>query len=196
MNNEKTLMDLVDNERTDKNTIHAFLELYEELFKMKKNTATKVLEVGLGQCGACHCGSIKLWRDYFINANVYGIDIYDEIHLWDGIKNDERIHIYTSTDAYDEKNVKRLFVDNNIRFDIVLDDGSHRLDDMKKFIKLYSLLLKDDGILIIEDIPSITWLYELKNIVPDELKKYIKTYDLRYKKSRYDDIVFTINKSV
>ena len=34
MNNEKTLMDLVDNERTDKNTIHAFLELYEELFKI------------------------------------------------------------------------------------------------------------------------------------------------------------------
>jgi len=36
----------------------------------KKNTAKNVLEVGI-----YNGGSIKLWNDFFTNANVYAIDI-------------------------------------------------------------------------------------------------------------------------
>ena len=35
----------------------------------------------------------------------------------------------------------------------------------------------------------------LKNEVPEHLKPFIKIYDLRKNKNRYDDIVFTIDKS-
>ena len=35
---------------------------------------------------------------------------------------------------------------------------------------------------------------KLISITPESLKPYIKTYDLRNNKGRYDDIVFTINK--
>ena len=78
---------------------------------------------------------------------------------------------------------------------MVLDDGPHTLDSMKTFIKLYSQLLTNDGILIIEDVQSYDWLELLTNETPDHLKQYIKTYDLRKNKNRYDDIVFTIDKS-
>tara|TARA_Y100000389_G_C17466258_1_gene525914 strand:+ start:4640 stop:5233 length:594 start_codon:yes stop_codon:yes gene_type:complete len=192
---QKTLLDLVDNSRTDKNTIHAYLDLYEELFKSKKSSATNILEVGLGQRGNCHCGSAKLWFDYFLNADIYAIEIYDESYLWEGIKNKERIKIYTSTNAYNEIEFNEKLLKKNIKFDILLDDGSHTLHDMKTFIKLYTQILKDDGILVIEDIPNIGWLDILKNEVPEHLKSYIKTYDLRYKKNRFDDIVFTIDLS-
>jgi hypothetical protein len=77
----------------------------------------------------------------------------------------------------------------------MLDDGPHTLESMIKFIKLYSQVIEDDGILIIEDVQSIYWIDVLKNEVPDNLKKFIKIYDLRYIKNRYDDIVFTIDKS-
>lgn len=193
--NDKTLMELVDNSRTDKNTIHAYLELYQKLFKSKKSSANNILEVGLGQRGNCHCGSAKLWFDYFLNADIYAIDIYDESYLWEGIKNKERIKLFTSTNAYNEIEFNEKLLKKNIKFDILLDDGSHILDDMKQFIKLYTQILKDDGILIIEDIPKIEWLDILKNEVPEHLKSYIKTYDLRYKKNRFDDIVFTIDLS-
>ena len=66
---------------------------------------------------------------------------------------------------------------------------------MKSFIKLYSQIMTDDGILIIEDVQSWDWIDILKNEVPDSLKKYIKVYDLRPNKNRYDDIVLTIDKS-
>jgi len=43
-------------------------------------------------------------------------------------------------------------------------------------------------------VQSMDWLPILQTVVPDELKKCIKMYDLRKIKGRYDDIVFTIDK--
>jgi hypothetical protein len=76
----------------------------------------------------------------------------------------------------------------------MLDDGPHTLESMKKFINLYSQIMTDDGILIIEDVQSWDWIDVLKNEVPENLKQFIKVYDLRPNKNRYDDIVFTIDK--
>jgi hypothetical protein len=56
--------------------------------------------------------------------------------------------------------------------------------------------MTEDGILIIEDVPFWDWIETLKNATPDNLKEYIKVYDLRQIKGRYDDIVFTINKTI
>ena len=77
----------------------------------------------------------------------------------------------------------------------MIDDGPHTLESMLKFIRLYSQLMTNDGILIIEDVQSWDWIKILTNMVPLSLKKFIKVYDLRKNKDRYDDIVFTINKS-
>ena len=66
---------------------------------------------------------------------------------------------------------------------------------MIKFITFYSGLLTNDGILVIEDIQSYDWIELLIGAVPNELKQYIKVYDLRKIKQRYDDIVFVIDKT-
>jgi hypothetical protein len=63
-----SLIDIVDNTTTDKNTVHSYLDLYERLLKSKKKTALNVLEIGVH-----FGGSIKLWHDYFENAVVYGL---------------------------------------------------------------------------------------------------------------------------
>ena len=84
-----SLEQIVDNTRTDKNTTHSYLPLYGSLFKDKKETTQNILEIGI-QNG----GSIKLWRDYFINATIYGLDIICVKHglrriwreIWPGIR--------------------------------------------------------------------------------------------------------------
>lgn len=182
---------LVDNSRTDKNTRHSYLPLYQELLVSKKETAKNVLEIGIG-----YGESIKLWNIFFTNAHVYGLDIMHMNQVWDGIKNNNKITLYTSTDAYDNDFFKTSFLDKNIKFDFMLDDGPHTLESMKKFIELYSQIMTDDGILIIEDVQSMDWIDLLKNEVPTHLKKFIKVYDLRKIKDRYDDIVFTIDKRI
>jgi cephalosporin hydroxylase len=184
------LAEIVDNAKTDKNTIHSYLPLYQNLLISKKETAKNVLEVGIS-----YGGSIKLWSDFFTNANVYGLDIINIDIVWEGIKNNEKIILHTSIDAYDNDFFITHFLNKNIKFDFMLDDGPHSLESMKQFIKLYSQIMTDDGILIIEDVPYWDWIDTLKNEVPENLKQFIKVYDLRQNKNRYDDIVFTIDKS-
>jgi hypothetical protein len=179
-----SLIDLADNSRTDKNTVHSYLPLYQDLLIHKKESALNVLEIGIYQGG-----SIKLWHDFFTNSTVYGLDIMPIDSVWDTLKNNEKI-VLQSCDAYD--NVDKF---KSIKFDFMLDDGPHTLLSMIKFIKMYTPLMTDDGLFVIEDVQSIEWIDILKESVPDHLKQFIKVYDLRQNKNRYDDIVFTIDKS-
>lgn len=189
-----SLAELVDNYRTDKNTVHSYLELYQNLLVAKKKTAQNVLEIGIGDGGQgiTNGGSIKLWYDYFVNAKVYALDIQDINTVWNGIKNNDRIILHTSVDAYSKEFVQSEFLDKEIKFDMMLDDGPHTLESMKSFITLYSPLLADDGLLIIEDIQDPKWIDELYKVVPDNLKEFVSAYDLRKNKNRYDDIVLAI----
>jgi hypothetical protein len=182
------LEELVDNSRTDKNTTHSYLPLYQKLLEGKRETAKNVLEVGVNIGG-----SIKLWNDFFINATIYGIDIIN-LAGEDNNNNNEKIILHIPCDAYNNDFFKDKFLNKNIKFDFMLDDGPHSLESMKQFINLYSQIIADDGILIIEDVQDWGWIDILKNEVPNHLKDFIKIYDLRSNKNRYDDIVFTIDK--
>jgi hypothetical protein len=184
------LDNIINNDKTDKNTLHSYLELYQHLFNNKQLTAKNILEIGIDRGG-----SIKLWSDFFINATIYGLDIMNIDDIWDDIKNINNIKLYSSYDAYDPITFNNVFLKSNIKFDVLIDDGPHTLESMILFIQLYSQIMTDDGILIIEDVQSINWINELINAVPENLKSYIKYYDLRKNKNRYDDIVFTIDKS-
>ena len=66
-----SLEEIVDNSRTDKNTTHSYLPLYQQLLINKKGTARNVLEIGIGH--AKRGGSIKLWNDYFYFLYYYRI---------------------------------------------------------------------------------------------------------------------------
>ncbi len=203
----------LNNPYTDKNTHHSYLPLYNSLLLPIKETANSVLEIGVNTGG-----SLKLWYDYFTNATIYGCDINDYLTIKDiryyafqykfgpynindcntiiSLKKNDRVVLNLHENAYKEHYVKTNFKDKNIKFDFIIDDGAHTLQTQKDFITLYSPLLKDNGILIIEDVQDIAWLDELKKITPENLKPYIKTFDVRKNKGRYDDIVFTIDKVV
>lgn len=184
-----SLAQLANNSRTDKNTSHSYLPLYQNLLISKKETAKNVLEVGIS--GA---GSIKLWHDFFTNATVYGLDIMHFDDVWPEVKNKEKIVLHTSMDAYNHDYFNTHLLNSNVKFDFMLDDGPHTLESMIQFIQLYSQIMTDDGILIIEDVQSWDWIETLANAVPQHLKQFIKIYDLRPIKGKYDDIVFTIDK--
>jgi hypothetical protein len=186
-----TLVELVDNYRTDKNTVHSYLELYETLLGSKKETAKHVLEISDGNQGITYGGSVKLWRDYFTNATIHVVDI-KPIQIWDGFRKNPRVQIHTPLDGYKPRIITELFINNDIRLDVAMDDGSHSLESMILFITLYVPLLAEDGILIIEDIPKWEWIDVLKSVVPEELRKNVEVYDLRPNKNRFDDIVFVV----
>jgi hypothetical protein len=185
-------MSLVDLEKdlklvTDKNSIHSYLALYDELLCRKKFTCKNMLEVGV-----CFGGSVELWDKYFPNATITALDILPEKALPELLKNQNKIRLI-SGDAYSPFLFTSLF--RGKKFDFIIDDGPHTLESQIKFLTMYSMLLEDDGILIIEDIQDINYLEILKENTHPDLKPYIKTFDLRKNKGRYDDLVFVLDKS-
>jgi hypothetical protein len=176
----------LNNNFTDKNTLHSYLPLYDELLKPIKEKCNNLLEIGV-----LYGGSTKLWYDFFPNAHIYGIDVKDNIKIPE-IKTYDRVKLNLNQNAYDYNFVKNNF--NEKKFDLILDDGPHTLISMVQFIAFYSNLLSDNGILIIEDVQNWEWIETLKAVTPESLKKYIRIYDLRKNKNRYDDIVFTVDK--
>jgi hypothetical protein len=190
-----SLKELIDDTLTDKNTCHSYLETYENLFNPIKDSAKHILEIGVGDFTVKNGGSLKLWRDYFKNAIIHGVDIMGPERVLDYLLRDNRIVIHNYTDGYDKGNLNKISANNSIKFDVIIDDGTHSLHDMIKVIQLYSDLLTENGILIIEDVQDISWVETLKESVPDELKNCIQIVDLRHIKNRWDDILLIVNKN-
>ena len=159
---------------TDKNTAHSYLCPYEVLFWKHQKTAKNVLEIGVDRGG-----SLTLWSQYFENAHIHGIDQLSPL-----LPSDPRIHLYIQ-DAYASSPVLP-------KMDVIIEDGSHRKEDMMKAIELYLPLLNDGGIFVVEDIPDIEWVDDLRKCVPEGYE--CQHFDWRLNKGRHDDIVLVIWK--
>lgn len=158
---------------------HSYIShYYEEKFITLKESTKKLVEIGVFT-GA----SIKLWHDYFTNAKIYGID---KRPSWRG----------------DEHYIKRCFIiqgsSNSLDtytnipndIDIVIDDGSHKLDDQLRSFQILFPKLRKGGLYVIEDIGSIDHVGKtFLNLHPSA-----KIYDFRKFTNRHDDVLVEITK--
>ncbi len=129
------------------------------------------------KCG----GSIALFRKYFTNATIHGIDI-DSILT--RVSKLEKVETYQE-DAYSEQGLQ-LF--KPFMFDIIIDDGPHTLESMIYAVQYYLYKLNKNGIMVIEDIPDISWIDLLVEKIPSDINCKYETFDVRLEKNRFDDI--------
>lgn len=183
---QMSLIDLVDNTATDKNTTHSYLEVYEPLFAPVRDTATHVLELGIGE----YAGSLRLFSKYFTKAEIHGIDVVSKTPRWGPVLTDPRVVLHTGINGYTTETLEKL---GDLTFDILIDDGPHTLESMLFVVRHYISRLKPGGVLIIEDVQDISWIDVLRAATPDAYKPYITIHDRRSIKGRYDDILFIVN---
>lgn len=117
-----------------------YTPFYFELLKDKREIIRKVLELGVGR-GA----SLRMWRDFFPNAQIYGVDLSPT-----AIFQDERIKTYL-LNTKDEAQMRRLIDEIGSDIDLVIDDGTHREKSQLRAVRALMPVLKDDVIYIIED---------------------------------------------
>jgi ubiquinone/menaquinone biosynthesis C-methylase UbiE len=131
--------------QTDKSSIcHHYTKQYEFHFASIRESVNKVLEIGVLK-GA----SLKMWADYFPNAEIVGLDINPEIKEFDN----QRIKVLCANQA-DDKSLKLL--ESISPFDIIIDDGSHWAEHyLFSFFNLFKLL-KPGGLYFIEDLQAST----------------------------------------
>ena len=106
--------------------------------------------------------SLRVWRDYFKNAQIYGADIDKDI-----LFQEDRIKTYY-VDQLNTPSIETMWKNIGINnFDIIIDDGLHTTDaNINLFINSFNKL-KKNGIYIIEDVHIL----ELNNIM-EKLKKF------------------------
>ena len=91
--------------------------------------------------------SLRAWRDYFKNANIYGADIDKNI-----LKNESRIKTFY-VDQTDPNTIDEMFKNIGVsNFDIILEDGLHEYNANICFFENSVKFLANDGIYIIEDV--------------------------------------------
>lgn len=126
---------------------HPYTLFYESLFRNKKEEKLKIAELGILD-GA----SILMWKEYFINSEIYGFDFDNNlINSFKKNFNNERISL-SNLDVTNENSIQNAFSNLNILYDIIIEDTTHNFKDQIRVIKNVHQYLKPGGILIIEDI--------------------------------------------
>jgi len=176
---------------TDKNTNHSYVEVYEEALGRFIGKQGSLLEIGI-QYG----GSTLLWQELLKDFKICAVDTINQVH--DKILSlidQQRVRI-KFTDAYLEETFENIKVLYPNGFDVIIDDGPHKIKSQIKCVEMYSELLKVNGVLIIEDIQNFDDIDLIIQSIPkSDLYEYdVKVYDLRSKKERYDDVILIITK--
>jgi SAM-dependent methyltransferase len=157
----------------DKGTAHTYINEYEKLLDGYRENST-VLEIGI-----CRGESLKMWDEYFIDSKVYGIDITDQY-----IKDLIEVGKYNIIigNACSNNILEQL---NDLTFDVIIDDGSHLINDQINSFNILKHRMKPNGIYIIEDVNNIDQTKDRLS----ELHDNVNIIDNRHIKNRIDDVL-------
>jgi len=128
---------------TDKSSPHHnYTDIYYRLLNTNKSEIKNVLEIGIFQGN-----SLKMWRDFFQNATIYGVDINPQCKF-------EEERIITIIGNQTDVNFIKTLPDD---FDLIIDDGGHQsTQQIGSFVLLFPKL-KSGGMYIVEDTCCSYW---------------------------------------
>ena len=188
---------------------HQYALFYNKYFKSLKNKKLNILELGTFKGAATAAFNI-----FFINSKIYTGDLYPDIFNFSS-KNIINFKIDTSS----ENSINNVIVNNDLQYDIIIEDAGHYLKD--QIISLFILFkkLKSQGFFVIEELdfpdtridmnihnekPTLKEiLYSIKNkkdfnskyIDPVEKKYFLENFKfINIYKGRTNEIVFIQKK--
>ena len=153
----RALKERLDFHGSDKATSHNYHLLYGTILR-DKDEIRNIFELGLGTnhsdivstmgAGGRPGASLRAFRDYCVNANVYGADIDTRV-----LFKENRIRTYF-VDQTDPGTFGDLLAELPRAFDLVIDDGLHSPDANVESLRFGLRIVKQGGWVVIEDIAS------------------------------------------
>jgi hypothetical protein len=126
-----------------------YTPFYHLILGPHRKTFKTVVEIGIGTSQMDHMpnyrpgASLHMWRDYFPNAEIIGIDRDINAPI-----EGSRIFLYQA-DQGDQDSIVRVPA---YQIDLIVDDGSHHSDHQFNTLQLLWPRLNYGGIYIIEDV--------------------------------------------
>jgi predicted O-methyltransferase YrrM len=148
-----------------------------------RHAPINILEIGI-----YNGESLRIWDDWFVNGNIYGLDI--DCTSLDRARDrnlSNRVQVFCG-DAYSQEIVD-TFQDNF--FDFVIEDGSHIPQQQRDAVNLWLPKIKSGGKLIVEDVAELHNAELLVNSIDSNKVSSSKIFDLRHISNYYwnDDIL-------
>jgi hypothetical protein len=136
---------------------HSYADFIERHFQHCKEYVKRVFECGIGTnnpslpasmgVNGRPGASLRVWRDYFPNANIVGADI-DKTILF----SEERITTFYC-DQTNPESIRELWMNVEVQeFDLMIDDGLHTFEGGISLLEHSFHKLKLGGLYIIEDV--------------------------------------------
>ena len=147
---------------------HPYTGVYDLLFQDFRNQKFNFAEIGI-----LENNSIKMFRNYFSNAKIYGFE-YDKKLIKKAKSHRLRNTFYSEIDVTNERSIKHNLSKFKKKFKVIIDDSTHVFDDQIRLINNCIDFLDPGGMLIIEDI------FHIKNIETkyiNSIKKYLKSFE-------------------
>lgn len=131
---------------------HNYTEHYQKIFSPIRKKKMTILEIGVGGFDDPNAGgeSLRMWRDFFSNSMIYGIDIFDKYGV-----DDRRIKTFKG-DQSNPEFLNSLIAEIG-QPDIIIDDGSHQNPHVLASFNILFPHLASDGIYVIEDLYTSYW---------------------------------------
>lgn len=125
-----------------------YFPVYEEALGRYRNRSCTLLEIGCNKGGSLH-----LWKRHLgPYAQIVGMDINPDSAQAAG----EQIHVEIGSQS--DPKVLAGLVQRFAPFDIVIDDGSHKMNDISTSFQFLFEHVCADGIYIVEDLHTAYWI--------------------------------------
>lgn len=184
----KTLKQIFNDYGCDKGSgknAHHYYRVYKKYFDSRRNDPINILEIGVYK-GL----SLKSFVEFFPNANIYGVDTFERLPFddprFEELHNNPRVTLIEA-----DSTIPSVLHEQGIKFDFIIDDGSHHPRDQFATFTNYWDLVKSGGFYFIEDVwPQHLLSEEQKRRDAEKFKilgKYIKM--TKYGQSYYDILV-------
>jgi hypothetical protein len=137
---------------TDKCQGHWYTQHYQRYFAPVRKARLNLLEIGIGGYANSKMGgeSLRMWKAYFRDSRIVGIDIEDKRHF-----TESRIDI-RQCDQTDAESLKKLSEEYG-GFDIIIDDGSHINEHVLATFHILFPILREGGLYVVEDVQTSYW---------------------------------------
>lgn len=131
---------------------------YAKLLEGVRYDIKKVLEIGV-ETGKSH----RMWLEYFPNAIIYGMDIFNEDDRSGYVEELHRLQkgnphldrsIMFEGDQSNADDLQRFLSEYGADFDIIIDDGGHTMEQMQTSLNYLWNSVKPGGFYVIEDLHS------------------------------------------
>lgn len=148
-----SLTDIARSTGTDKWGVHFYTPHYERHLEHLRDEEFVLLEIGVGGYARTGQGgaSLRMWRRYFPHAQVVGLDIEDKSFV------DRPPRMVTVRGSQTDEAVLNSVIDRFGAPLVVVDDGSHRPDDIVATFHLLFPQLPDGAVYAIEDTQTSYW---------------------------------------